>query len=238
MMVCVWFITWVGSSNNFYGQLTRLDWQELKEFLAKLSDYSHPRSGTMLYTATEHHKGDCLQGKKRRLWIIFTFSFIRYYRAIITRDNRDTVEVSLLDVGGRVSKNTVYSLPPEFSRRQEWGVVCSVGCNPAINDAKLRGLMLNSLVEVKMLRRVGDGVVVALTSNSSKKYKNAAICGYLEQLGGGQQLADNTRLNMLFEKQNNKHNNKMGENTNNQANGNGNVRNFERGDLRNSLREK
>ena len=192
----------------------------------------------MLYTATEHHKGDCLQGKKGRLWIIFTFSFLRYYRAIITRDNRDTVEVSLLDVGGRVSKNTVYSLPPEFSRRQEWGVVCSVGCNPAINDAKLRGLMLNSLVEVKMLRRVGDGVVVALTSNSSKKYKNAAICGYLEQLGGGQQLADNTRLNMLFEKQNNKHNNKMGENTNNQANGNGNVRNFERGDLRNSLREK
>ena len=35
------FITWVGSSNNFYGQLTRLDWQELKEFLAKLSDYCH-----------------------------------------------------------------------------------------------------------------------------------------------------------------------------------------------------
>ena len=35
------FITWVESSNNFYGQLTRLGGQELKEFLAKLSDYCH-----------------------------------------------------------------------------------------------------------------------------------------------------------------------------------------------------
>ena len=35
------FITWVESSNSFYGQLTRLGGQELKEFLARLSDYCH-----------------------------------------------------------------------------------------------------------------------------------------------------------------------------------------------------
>ena len=35
------FITWVESSNNFYGQLTRLGGQELTEFLARLSDYCH-----------------------------------------------------------------------------------------------------------------------------------------------------------------------------------------------------
>ena len=57
-------------------------------------------------------------------------------------------------------------------------------------------------------------------------------------MGGGQQLADNTRLNMLFEKQNNKQNSKIGGGeTNNQLNGNSG-RSFERGDLRNSLREK
>ena len=35
------FITWFESSNNFYGQLTRLGGQELKEFLARLSDHCH-----------------------------------------------------------------------------------------------------------------------------------------------------------------------------------------------------
>merc|ERR1719228_3194741 len=68
-------------------------------------------------------------------------------------------------------------------------------------------------------------------------YKNALIVGHLEQVGGGQQLADNTRLNMLFDKQNNKQNSKMGEAATNHSNGN-HGRSFERGDLRNSLREK
>ena len=166
-------------------------------------------------------------------------NIFRYFRAIITRETRDSVEVNLLDVGGRdrVARNMVYSLPPEFARKQEWGVVCSVGCNPAISDAKLRGLLLNSLIEVKMIRRVGDGVVVAITNNSARKYKNTAILGHLEQTAGGQPLADNTKLNMLFDKQNNKQNNKIGEAANNHINGN-NGRSFERGDLRNSLREK
>ena len=35
------FITWIESSNSFYGQLTRLGGQELKEFLARLSDFCH-----------------------------------------------------------------------------------------------------------------------------------------------------------------------------------------------------
>jgi len=227
------FITWVESSNSFYGQLTRLGGQELKEFLARLSDFCH-RSATTLYSGSDQHMGDLCAVPDTSCGLNS-----RFYRAIITRENRDNVEVNLLDVGGRdrVSKNVVYSLPAEFARRQEWGVVCSIGCNPAISDAKLRGLMLNSLIEVKMIRRVGDGVVVAITNNSIKKYKNAGILSHLEQMGGGQQLADNTRLNMLFEKQNNKQNSKMGEVVTNNSNGNIG-RNFERGDLRNSLREK
>ena len=141
---------------------------------------------------------------------------LRYYRAIITRENRDTVEVNLLDIGGRdrLSKNTVYSLPAEFARRQEWGVVCSVGCNPAISDAKLRSLMLNSFIEVKMIRRVGDGVVVAITNNSSRKYKNTVIISHLELMGGGSSWQTIPGFSSSLS-----------------------GRSFERGDLRNSLRE-
>jgi len=222
------FITWIESSNSFYGQLTRLGSEELKEFLNLLSDHCH-RHGELLYADGNQHRGDVCAVPNGS-----SDTTARYYRAIITRENRDYVDVNLLDIGGRdrVSKNDVYSLPGEFGRKQEWGVVCSLSCNPAVGDTRLRGIMMNSLIEVKMVKRVGDGVVVALTNNSHKKYKNNLILKHIQNMGGGQHLSENSKLNMLYEKQNNKQNCKIGD----ELHSNGKT--FERGDLRNSLREK
>ena len=154
-------------------------------------------------------------------------------RAIITREHKDNVEVRLMDVGGRekYSKNHVFSLPNEFSKRPEFGLICSFGCNPALIDNKLKDVMINSNLEVRIVKKIGDGLEVALTNSKSRKIKNNAVGSVLESLRSG-----DSKLNMLFERQNNKQNNKINNLQTNGSNGGAPV--FERGDLRNSLREK
>ena len=138
-----------------------------------------------------------------------------------------------MDVGGRekYSKNHVFSLPNEFSKRPEFGLICSFGCNPALIDNKLKDVMINSNLEVRIVKKIGDGLEVALTNSKSRKIKNNAVGSVLESLRSG-----DSKLNMLFERQNNKQNNKINNLQTNGSNGGAPV--FERGDLRNSLREK
>ena len=151
---------------------------------------------------------------------------------MILREHKDSVEVRLMDVGGRdkVSKNQVFSLPSEISKRPEFGIICSFGCNPALADNKLKDVMINANLEIKIVKKIGDGFEVSLTNSKSRKFKNNAVGSLLEYL-----ISGDSKLNQLYERQNNKQNNKI--NSLHQTNGNV-APVFERGDLRNSLREK
>ena len=155
----------------------------------------------------------------------------RYLRGVITREHKDVVEVRLLDVGGRdkYQKSQVYSLPRDYARRQEFGVICSFGCNPSLTDNKFRDVLINSTIEVKIAKKLGDGVEVTVTKSKSRKVNNSQVLSVLESLMTG----DNNKLNQLYERQNSKQNSKM--NGHQQSN---DPPLIERGDLRNSLREK
>ena len=153
---------------------------------------------------------------------------------MVLREHKDSVEVRLMDVGGRdkVSKNQVFSLPIEFSKRPEFGMICSFGCNPALADNKLKDVMINANLEVRIVKKIGDGFEVSLTNSKSRKLKNHAVGSVLDSL-----ISGDSKLNQLYERQNSKQNNKINSQYQ-QANGNGGAPVFERGDLRNSLREK
>ena len=154
---------------------------------------------------------------------------------MVLREHKDSVEVRLMDVGGRdkVSKNQVFSLPFEFSKRPEFGVICSFGCNPALADNKLKDVMINANLEVRIVKKIGDGFEVSLTNSKSRKLKNHAVGSVLDSL-----ISGDSKLNQLYERQNSKQNNKINS-QHHQSNGHGGPPPvFERGDLRNSLREK
>ena len=103
---------------------------------------------------------------------------------MILREHKDSVEVRLMDVGGRdkVSKNQVFSLPFEFSKRPEFGMICSFGCNPALADNKLKDVMINANLEVRIVKKIGDGFEVSLTNSKSRKLKNHAVGSVLDSL--------------------------------------------------------
>ena len=218
-------VTWVESSNNWYGQLNR---SEVREFLARLSEETC-RASPLYRDSRHHNKGQTCAVPDTR-----SQGGRRYLRGVITREHKDTVEVKLMDVGGRekFSKSKVYCLSSEFSKRPEFGVICSFGCNPALADLKFRDCMLNAVLEVKILKKIGDGVEVMLTSSKSRKLKNSAVSSVLGP--SNKDSSYEARLKSLYDKQNNKHTNRMaGGETNGTSSGV-----FERGDLRNSLREK
>ena len=58
---------------------------------------------------------------------------------------------------------------PELSK---FGLICSFGCNPALIDNKLKDVMINSNLEVRIVKKIGDGLEVALTNSKSRKLKN------------------------------------------------------------------
>ena len=216
-------VTWVESSNSWYGQLLKSD---VRDFLVRLSEEIGHAS--LLYKDSRHHnKGQMCAVPDTR-----SQAGHRYLRGVITREHKDSVEVRLMDVGGREKfyKNKVFCLPAELSKRPEHGVICSFGLNPALNENKFKDCMLHSVIEVKVLKKIGDGVEVMLTSTKSRKLKNSAVSSVLELLSSDSSYE--ARLKSLYEKQNNKHNNRMSGGETNGASS------FERGDLRNSLREK
>merc|ERR1719234_2692934 len=112
-------------------------------------------------------------------------------------------------------------------------MICSFGCNPALADNKLKDVMINANLEVRIVKKIGDGFEVSLTNSKSRKLKNHAVGSVLDSL-----ISGDSKLNQLYERQNSKQNNKINS-QHQQANGNGGAPPvFERGDLRNSLREK
>ena len=64
----------------------------------------------------------------------------RYYRCKITREQRNTVDVKLLDVGGteRVERMSLIQLPEELKNQPEFGFQCSLGHTVSVNDIRLR----------------------------------------------------------------------------------------------------
>ena len=114
----------------------------------------------------------------------------RYLRAFILREHKDTVEVRIMDVGGRekISKNQVFCLPLEFSQRPEFGVICSFACNPTLTDNKFKEAMINSQLEVRVIKKIGDGLEVCLTNSRSRKFRNNSVASVLESLMSGQRL--------------------------------------------------
>ena len=217
-------VTWVESTNSWYGQLAR---SEVREFLSRLSEESQRASP--LYRDSRHHKGQSCAVLDPR-----SKGGHRFLRGVVTREHKDTVEVRLMDVGGREKfyKNNVYCLPAEFSKRPEYGLICSFGCNPALTDNKFKDCMFNSSLEVKVLKKIGDGVEVMLTNAKSRKLKNSSVLAVLELLSPDSSYE--SRLASLYEKQNNKHSRAVTGQGGSETNG----AVFERGDLRNSLREK
>ena len=242
-------VSWVESSNSWYGQLAGHR-AELRDFLGRLS--GECQQAAQLYRereGREQHRGELcavLSSSKHassrcgavmhgHSFVTKGLMFFRYLRAVILKEHKDNVEVRLMDVGGKekIPKNQVFCLPFEFSKRAEFGIICSFGCNPALTDNKLRDTMINSNLEVRIVKKIGDGVEVSLTNSKSRKLKNNAVGSVLESL-----IKGDSKLNQLYERQNSKQNNKM--NGQQQPNGNGVAAApvFERGDLRNSLREK
>ena len=225
-------VTLVESTNSWYGQLVRSD---VRDFLSRLSE--EIRRASPLYRDSRSHKGQTCAVPDTR-----SKGGHRFLRGVIAREHKESVEVRLMDVGGKEKfyKNNVYCLPPEFSKRQEYGLICSFGCNPALTDHKFKDCMFNSLLEVRVLKKIGDGVEVMLTNTKSRKLKNSSVLSVLGLLSPDSSYE--ARLKSLYEKQNNKHNRALGSGSGGDTNGvgaqGGGAGVFERGDLRNSLREK
>ena len=210
----------------------------LATFLSRLSEQCD-RSGCPLYRGPESRRGElcAVPGPAGR-----------YTRGVVARETRDTAEVCLLDVGGRetLGRSQLLALPPEFAGRPEWGLLASLGCppGPAATDPQLLKLLQAATLEVRLLHRQGEAVLVQLTNTISTRYRNAAILACLERAGAStppaKPLASNARLAQLYEKQNGKQPGREQE-TNGRGGERGSrtqERGLERGDLRNSLREK
>ena len=151
-------VSWVESSNSWYGQLAGHR-AELRDFLARLS--GECQQAAQLYRereGREQHRGELcavLSSSKHassrcgavmhgHSFVTKGLMFFRYLRAVILKEHKDNVEVRLMDVGGKekIPKNQVFCLPFEFSKRAEFGIICSFGCNPALADNKLKDVMI------------------------------------------------------------------------------------------------
>ena len=240
------YITWFENCNSFYGQFTSTGLSELKDFLALVSSHCSGREASPLYRGSESHRGEVCAVPDSA-----PGSRARWYRARMARDQGPgPVEVALLDVGGRqvVERRDVVALPPHLARRQEFGLACSLGQQGWREPARLQATMVDSVVEVRRVRRQGEAWVVQLTRNMGRKFKNRLIHELIDQEAGtGKAKLENGAVHELLERQNNKHN-KVEEKGGRRSRGpesqekepvqEAPVRPLERGDLRNSLRER
>jgi len=169
-------VTHFESSNSFYGQPSKLG-SELAIFLANLAEYCS-RMGTRLYNGLESHAGevcatlDTSQGN------------YRYYRCKILAEQRSTVDVRFLDVGGmeRLERGALIQLPEELSNQPEFGFQCSLSTSIIITDQRLRKLFLDNFIEVVKVEDKGELKVIAITPNNNPNIRNSHILRFLKDI--------------------------------------------------------
>ena len=89
-------------------------------------------------------------------------NLFRYYRCKVVQEQRATVDVRLLDIGGteRVERSSLILLPEELKNQPEFGFQCSLRQNVSVTDTRLReteypDLDQNSLQTILAKRYVG-----------------------------------------------------------------------------------
>ena len=233
------YITKFDTCNNFYGQQTRAGLSELNDFLALVSDHCFGSEACPLYRGSESHRGEICA-------VPDPAASRRWYRARLVKDSGPgPVEVTLLDVGGRevVERREVVALPPHLARRQEFGMICSLGAAPGWREPpRLKQVMTGSVVEVRKVRRLGEASwVVQLTRNNARKFKNRLIhelCDLESPGPAGRSQADNSNQEQSRQPgvKADRGRSRGPESQEKENGDSGRV--FERGDLRNSLRER
>ena len=234
------YITKFDTCNNFYGQQTRAGLSEMNDFLALVSDHCSSTEACPLYRGSESHRGEVCAVPDPLA------TSRRWYRARLIKDSGPgPVEVTLLDVGGRevVERREVVALPPQLARRPEFGMICSLGAAPGWREPpRLKQVMTGSVVEVRKLRRLGEASwVVELTRNNARKFKNRLVhelCDLESPGSGGRGQPDNNlEQNWQPGVKTDRGRSSRGPESQEKENvDSGRV--FERGDLRNSLRER
>ena len=229
------YITKFDTCNNFYGQQTRAGLSELNDFLALVSDHCLGNDACPLYRGSESHRGEVCA-------VPDPAASRRWYRARLVKDSGPgPVEVTLLDVGGRqvVERRDVIGLPVALARRQEFGMICSLGAAPGWREpARLKQVMTGSVVEVRKVRRLGEASwVVQLTRNSARKFKNRLIHELCDLESPGRSQADSSQEQSRGGGVKPDRGRSRGPESQEKENADSG-RVFERGDLRNSLRER
>ena len=230
------YITKFDTCNNFYGQQTRAGLSELNDFLALVSSHCSGSEACPLYRGSESHRGEVCA-------VPDLSASRRWYRARLVKDSgHGPVEVNLLDVGGRevVERREVVALPPHLARRPEFGMICSLGAAPGWREPpRLKQVMTGSVVEVRKVKRLGEANwVVKVTKNNARKLKNRLIhelCD-LESPGPGMRGQSDLDQGRQQERKGDRGRSNGSDSVEKENLDSGRV--FERGDLRNSLRER
>jgi len=171
----VLLITHFQSTNCFYGQRSN-NGAEFAIFLANLAEY-YSRGGVTLYANNnESHVGEVCG-------IVNTSnSNFKYYRCKIMREQKSTVDVRIIDVGGskRVDKSCLMTLPEELQSPPEFGFQCSLGLNTPLVENNLKMNFQDCFVQVQKVCESGDVNIVKITQNSSSNLKNSNILRILK----------------------------------------------------------